>query len=260
MGDRASTRLSDTIWQGGYPEPALEPSLRELWIVSYFRTYLERDVRSIMQVSDLRLFEQFISLVAASHGQELNQARLASQVGVSQPTIKRWVGLLETSYVLWTLPPYFENLGKRLVKSPKVYYLDSALPCHLTRQPSATAALAGPLAGALFEGWCVTEAVKAFACRGQRPELYFWRSNDGLEVDLLLLAQGKIIPIEIKLTSTPTTTHGKALTKFCDLAGEKASKEGWLVCRVEKEGRIAGGHRTIPWDLFPSRIASLLDG
>ena len=150
--------LADAVWLGGYPELQFEPRARSLWLGSYLRTYVERDVRTLVQVTDLGLFEQFLGLVAAHHGQELNRAKLASHVGVSQPTIKRWLDVLGTSYVVLALLPYFKNFGKRLVKSPKVYFLDSALACHLTRQPSAAAALAGSMGGALMEGWVVSEA------------------------------------------------------------------------------------------------------
>ncbi len=254
----AAPSLAETIWRGGYPEPVLAPSMRSLWIVSYLRTYLERDVRSILKVAELRIFELFLNLVAAHHGQEVNRGKLASQVGISQPTVKRWLNVLEASYVLYGLRPYHENLGKRLVKSPKLYFLDSALPCHLTRQPSAVSALAGPLAGALFEGWCVSEAVKLYAQRGDEAALYFWRSHDGLEVDLLAVAGAKVLPIEIKKTSSPTTVHGAGLTRFCQLAGSRAYGTGWVVCDIPRSTKLAGGHEAIPWREFPGRFATFL--
>ena len=185
-----SPDLASVLWNGSYPDPVLHPEKRDLWIASYIQTYIERDVRQLLRVQDLRTFETVLALCAARHGQELNVADIARAAGVSQPTVKTWVSLLETAYIVRLLPPYFENFGKRIVKSPKLYFLDSALACSLTRQPGGEAALAGAMGGSLFEGLIVSEAHKVFALRGRRPDLYFWRSHDGLEVDLVLRLPG----------------------------------------------------------------------
>jgi uncharacterized protein len=149
--------LESILWNGAYPEPALNPEKRDLWLSSYLQTYVERDVRQLLNVRDLQTFESVVALCAARHGQELKAADLARAAGVSQPTVRSWLSLLQAAYIIRLLPPYFENYGKRIVKASKLYFLDSALVCALTRQPGAAAALAGALGGALFEGLLVSE-------------------------------------------------------------------------------------------------------
>jgi predicted AAA+ superfamily ATPase len=249
-----SLDLPSMIWNGSYPEPALAPEKRDLWIASYIQTYVERDVRQLLNVQDLRTFETVLGLCAARHGQELNVADIARSAGVSQPTVKTWISLLEAAYILRLLPPYFENFGKRIIKSPKVYFLDPAIVCALTRQPGAEAALAGAMAGSLFEGLVIAEAYKVFALRGKRPDLHFWRSRDGLEIDLILRLGQELIPVEIKLTATPTLKHAELLGRFKALAGAEAS-EGVLVCSVPERRPLPGNNVAIPWQEFPHWLA-----
>jgi predicted AAA+ superfamily ATPase len=243
--------LPSLVWNGWYPEPALEPEKRDLWISSYVQTYVERDVRQLLRVQDLRTFEAVLALCAARHGQELNMADLARSAGVSQPTVKTWINLLEAAYIIRLLPPYFENFGKRIVKSPKLYFLDSGLVCALTRQPSAEAALAGAMGGAVFEGFVVSEAYKVFAIAGKRPDLCCWRSHGGLEVDLVLVLPTGLVPIEIKLTSTPTIKHASVLGRFKELAGRRAAGPGILVCNIPEPLELPGENQALPWHLFP---------
>lgn len=251
--------LEKTLWNGGYPVPALHPERRELWLRGYVATYLERDARQMRNIPDLRTFSQFLALAAARHGQEFHPAALARELGVSQPTVKSWAGVLEASYVAFFLPPWFRNYGKRVVKTPKLYFLDSALAGLLTRQPDAASALAGPLGGALFEGWVVAEAAKAFMARGRRPDLYSWRSHDGLEVDLLIVLDGKLHPVEIKLTATPGTGHLEPLRRLLAAAGADAAGTGLIVCRARKPAELPGGHRALPWHEFPDWLSDRLD-
>jgi uncharacterized protein len=184
-----------------YPDPALHPRRRELWVRSYLQTYVQRDVRAIRNITNLRAFEQFVGL-----------------------------------------PPYHANFGKRLTRRAKLYFLDSALVCELTRLPSPEAALASPLGGPLFEGLVVTETLKQQAHRGLRPAVWFWRTRDGHEVDLLVPLGGRLLPVEVKLTSTPTTRHAATLTRFREVAGDACWDHGVLVCRVPDTARLPGGH------------------
>ena len=256
----AGTRtLGSLVWGGSYPEPALHPGKRDLWISSYIQTYVERDVRQLLSIRDLRSFEAILGLCAAHHAQELNMADLARSVGISQPTVKTWISLLEAAYVIRLLPPYFENLGKRIVKSPKLYFLDSALVSSLTRQPSAEAALAGAMGGALFEGFVVSEAFKVFALAGRRPDLFFWRSHGGLEVDLLVALPEGLIPVEIKLTATPTTQHAAVLSRWRELAAHRAAGAGIVVCNVPEPVDLPGGHLALPWRSFPTWLQERLE-
>jgi len=251
--------LETVIWNGGYPEPSLFPEKRELWVRSYIQTYIERDVRQLQNIKDLRIFEQFMGLSAAYHGQTLNTAILSRQCGVSLPTIKAWVGVLEASYLCLFLPPYFKNYGKRLVKTPKLYFIDPTIVCALTRQPNGKSTLSGAMGGALFEGLIVSEALKVFSMMGKRADIFFWRSNDGLEVDLILQIGAKLYPVEIKSTATPTLKHIDPLNKFKGLAGQEATEIGLLVCRVEKESRLPSNNVAIPWHSFPKWLLSKVE-
>lgn len=249
--ERREEGLASILWNGSYPEPALEPGKRDLWIRSYHQTYVERDVRQLSNVQDLRAFETFLLLCAARHGQALVVADVARSVGVSQPTIKQWLGVLEAAYVAQLLPPYFENFGKRVVKTPKLYFLDSALPATLTRQTGAEEALRGPMGGALFEGWVVAETAKVWSQRGDRPELYYWRTHDGHEVDLLVRLGPRLLPIEVKLNATPQRQHVEPLDRFRNLAGSSAHDQGLLVCQVRERRAMPGGHVALPWHELP---------
>ncbi len=250
--------LTDVLWQGGYPIVALNPERRDMWLRSYVATYIERDVRQIRNIPDLRVFNQFINLAAARHGQEFHAADLSRELGISQPTVKSWGGVLEASYIAYFLPPWFRNYGKRVVKTPKFYFLDSALVNLLTRQPDGAAALAGPMGGALLEGWVVTEAVKVFMALGRKPDLYYWRSHDGLEVDLLIMINGKLQSIEIKLTATPSVGHMSPMNRLMAAAGDEAWPHGVLVCQVAQERVLPQGHQAMPWQLFPQWLRERL--
>ena len=243
--------LENVLWNGSYPIPSMYPDRRDLWLKSYVATYLERDVRQIRNVPDLRVFNQFLNLAAARHSQEFHPADMARALGLSQPTVKSWGGVLEASYVGLFLPPWFRNYGKRVVKTPKFYFYDAALVNLLTRQPDARSALAGAMGGSLLEGWVVTEAAKAFMALGRKPDLYFWRSHDGLEVDLLLMMGGKLQAIEIKLTATPLASHASPMQRFITAAGDEAHKQGIVVCQTETERPLPNGHVAMPWQLFP---------
>jgi predicted AAA+ superfamily ATPase len=249
--------LGTAVWAGGYPIPALHPERRDLWLRSYLRTYVERDVRQVKNITDLKAFEHFLALCAARHGQAFHKAELAREVGISQPTVSAWAGVLEASYVIALLPPYHRNFGKRLVKAPKLYFLDSALACVLTRQPDAGAALAGSMGGPLLEGWVVSETVKAFTMAGRKPDVYHWRSQDGLEVDLIVQAGGKLHPLEVKLSATPTARHMDPLRRFCAMAGGEA-EPGLVVCMVEHRRPLPGGHMALPWHELPQWLAEVV--
>ncbi len=247
-----------TLWLGGYPEVVVSPEKRDLWMRSYIQTYIERDVRQLQNVRDLYLFEQFLSLCAANHAQEHHHSRLSRELGVSVPTIKNWISVLEASYIVYLLPPYFKNFGKRVVKTPKLYFLDTGLVATLTRQPGPEAALSGAMGGMLFEGFIVSETIKAFINKGLRPDIYFWRSHDGLEVDLLIRAKGKLYPVEIKLTATPTIKHITPLERFKKLAPEESAKIGVLVCRVDQKIKLPKGNLALPWQEFPAWVSEVL--
>ncbi|MFV2068390.1 MAG: ATP-binding protein [Pirellulales bacterium] len=249
--------LHEILWNGLYPDPALG-SDRDLWLQSYVATYLQRDVRDLIEIKDIRLFTTFLSICAARHAQELNLARIARECGISQPTVRRWIGVLEASYIVALISPFHKNFGKRLVKSPKLYFVDPGLASHLTRQPSPAAAVSGAMGGSLFEGLVVGEALKVASTHHRHCDISYWRSHDGLEVDLIVATGDRIIPVEIKLSASPTARHSASLQRFKQLAGLTDTEDGILVCRVKNPTRLPHNNLALPWSHFPGWLRDQL--
>jgi predicted AAA+ superfamily ATPase len=251
LGDRIAPSAAEQIWRGGYPPVVLNPATREIWLRSYLSTYLERDVRQLQNIRDLGQFQSFVTLCAAAHGQELNLARLSRECGISQPGARQWLGVLTASYIVQLVPPYHNSLGKRVIKSPKLYFLDSALAAELTRQPSAEALWTGPMGGAFFEGWVVTETTKFQEARARRPGIHFWRSHDGLEVDLMIESGGRLHAIEIKQTATPSLHHIGGLRRFRNLMRDRTVGSLVLVCNVREPTPLPDRVTAVPWHAWP---------
>jgi predicted AAA+ superfamily ATPase len=238
--------LENWILRGGYPEIRLYPEVnRQIWMAGYIQTYLERDVRQMVNIGDLNTFHRFLRLMAARTGQILNMSDLARDVGMSSPTIKKWISILEASYQIFLLPPHFNNLGKRVIKSPKVYFLDTGIASYLMGLHTEEPLKRGPMMGPLFETLVVSEWVKAFYHRGERPELYYWRSKTGLEVDLLIDRNGRLYPLEIKATATLIPGHAESLLKWKELADE-AADGGVIVANIEQPFAFKG-LKAISW-------------
>ena len=209
--------------RGGYPELVAEPDRDiSLWHSSYVQTYLERDVRSLRQVGDLISFQSFLRALAARTGQLLNLTDVSRDLGVAVNTAKAWLSVLEATFQVVVLRPYHANVGKRLVKTPKVYFTDTGMLCYLAGLKDPDHAAAGPLGGAIFETAVLLEIVKAFVNRGEEPQIHFWRTSAGVEVDLVVEAGGKLIPIEIKLSATPRPAMASGIRAFQEDLGEKA--------------------------------------
>jgi predicted AAA+ superfamily ATPase len=218
------------LWLGGFPEVIARPAARDPWFSSYLQTYLERDVRAVTQVKDLATFRRFMSLVASRHGQLLNKTDLAGPLGVSVPTIAQWLGILETTGLLALIPPYFENFGKRLLKSPRLYWLDSGLASHLVGLRSRAELERSPFYGALWEGFVASEIIKRQINAGGKRELYHFRDEQGLEVDFVVPGpQGKLGLVEVKATRTPTPAMARPLQSLGRTLGNRA--EMWIVHR-----------------------------
>lgn len=203
------------LLSGGYPDVVKRPSAKHLWFQSYIQTYLERDVRSIMTIKDLATFRRFLSLLAARHGNMLKKTELAAPLGVSVPTISAWLNVLETTGQIIVVPPFYENFGKRLVKSPKVYFTDSGLVCHLLGIDNLASLRKSLFYGALFEGFVAAEIVKQQVNKGKRKELYYFRDQQGLEVDFIVpYSRTRLALIEAKATRAPVSSMAKPLRQL----------------------------------------------
>lgn len=221
--------------RGAFPELLTHSKIdTETWYSSYLQTYLERDVRSIFDIGNLRMFSQFVHLLAACCSQLLNLSDLSKETGVSVNTIKNWLSVLEASQIIFILSPYFRNFGKRMVKSPKIYFSDTGLVCHLTGIKNKEMLFHGPMTGALFENFIVQETIKKFYHSGKRPTIYFIRTSNGVEVDLLIEKNMKLYPFEIKLTKSPTIGMTKNMEQFIKLFSKLNLGPGKIICLSEE--------------------------
>ena len=209
-----SPDLAQTLLTGFYPrihDKGLNPSQA---LADYFATYVQRDLRQLAAVQDLHRFERFVRLCAGRTGQLLNLSSLGNDVGVSHATARAWIDLLQSSYIVHLLPPWFTNAGKRLVKAPKLYFVDVGLACWLLGLRSAEQAARDPLWGSLFENFVIMEAMKDRLNAGETAEMYFYRDSEGSEVDLLLPTGGKMHAIEIKAGATVNSDYFRGLKTF----------------------------------------------
>jgi len=223
VGKYASDRLDEALFHGAYP-PVFDQRLNPVaWYNNYIETYLERDVRQILNVRDLIPFQRFIALCAGNIGQLFNASRLGADCGMASVTMAQWLSVLEGTYIAFRLQPYFKNFRKRVIKTPKLYFWDTGLAIRLLGIQSADQLATHPLRGALFENWVVSETMKTFCHRGERANLFFWRDSAGLEVDLLQDAAGKLHATEIKSGATFSPDWAENLLKWRSLAGAEAT-------------------------------------
>ena len=199
--------LVEWMLKGGYPELHSRGLDAERFFGDYLATYLERDVRTILGVRSLRDFDRFMRLCAARTGQLVSYTALATDLGVSPNTVKSWLSVLEASKVVLLLEPYFENLGKRIVKTPKLYFLDTGLCSYLLGARTPDDLLRSPMLGALFETHVLGQIVRHFANQGRRREIYFYRDHHGHEVDFLIPSAGRFELIECKWAESPGPTQ-----------------------------------------------------
>jgi len=208
-------KLWECFLRGTYPELVAEPE-RDflLWHASYIQTYLERDVRMLRQVGDLTLFQNFLRALAARSGQLLNLTDMSRDLGVAVNTSKAWLSVLEATHQVFILRPYYANIGKRLVKTPKVYFTDMGTLCYLAGLKEPDHAASGPMGGVIFETAVFMEIMKTFIHRGENPQVYFWRTTAGTEVDIVIESGGKLTPIEAKLSATPRPVMALGIKSF----------------------------------------------
>ncbi|MYC61400.1 MAG: ATP-binding protein [Caldilineaceae bacterium SB0661_bin_34] len=239
------------LWQsfirGGYPELAVQ-SDRDvfLWHGSYVQTYLERDVRTVRQVGDLTQYQNFLRILAARSAQLLNLTDVARDLGVAVNTAKAWLSVLEATYQVVVVRPYFANVGKRLVKTPKVYFTDVGTLCYLVGLKDPEHAAAGPMGGAIFETAVLSEIVRSLTHQGMDPQVYFWRTMAGTEVDFIVETTAGLVPIEVKLSGTPRPGMAASVKSFQrDLAD--TAMPGYVVHPGEIQLPLGAGVTAIPF-------------
>ena len=220
---RAYEQLWNEFRRGGYPELATRPTRSPFpWHSSYIQSYLERDVCSIRQVGDLIQYLNFLRLLAARSAQLLNLSDIARDLGVALNTIKAWLSVLEATYQVIVVRPYFGNVGKRLVKTPKVYFSDVGTLCHLTGLTDPVHAASGPMAGPIMETAVLSEIVRTVTHRGMNARVSFWRTMVGTEVDFVVETPRGLIPIEVKLSATPRPAMATNIKSFQRDMGDTA--------------------------------------
>ena len=251
---RTPPTLDELLVQGFYPPLYDRPVASGDWFAAYVTTYVERDVRQLINVRDLSVFQRFVKMCAARTGQLLNLSSLAADCGISHNTAAAWISVLEASYVVHLLRPHHRNFNKRLVKAPKLYFCDVGLAAWLqgVRAPGQVSYHAQR--GALFETLVVNEFLKARLNDGQPSNLFFWRDSKGLEIDLLLENADDLTPVEIKSGQTLATDFFDGLKSWLALSREP-DHPAWLVYGGERESR-SGNVAILPWSLVPGRAAS----
>jgi predicted AAA+ superfamily ATPase len=244
--DRLPAEIDDMLFQGAYPpiyDRGLEPSI---WYANYVQTYLERDVRQLINVRDLGQFQKFLRLCAGRSGQLLNLSALGDEAGVSHNTARDWISVLEASFIVFRLPPFYRNYNKRLVKTPKLYFYDVGLVSWLLGIERSGQVGTHPLRGALFETWVVGEFMKKRLNSGRPANLSFWRDRAGHEIDLLVPDDAKVRPIEIKSGATINRDALRGLGKWAEVAGAEAGRPALIYAGSEMQQR--GDVDILPWN------------
>ena len=206
------------LYQGFMPRLYSEGQPADLLYRSYFQTYVERDVQTLLNVKNKALFEKFLHILAGRIGQVVNYESLANDTGVSKTTVEQWISVLESSFIIFKLEPYFENYTKRLIKSPKIYFYETGLASYLLGIKNPDQVSRDPLVGNLFENMVIVEILKSQFNKGMEKSLYYFRDSKGFEIDLIIANGRKIIPVEIKSASTYNRDFSKNLKKICSFA------------------------------------------
>jgi predicted AAA+ superfamily ATPase len=224
---KPSFSLENILYQGLYPRIHDQDLEAQDWLSAYYRTYVERDVRDVTNIGNLETFQRFVRLCAGRSGQLLNLSSLAADCGISHTTARHWISILQAGFIIHLLSPHYTNFSKRLIKSPKLYFLDTGLLCYLLRIRKPDDIPAHAMKGAIFETFVMSELYKAFAHRGEVPPLYFWRDRTGHEVDGIIDAGKKLIPMEIRAGETIVGSSFEGLRFYISL-GPPASPQGVL--------------------------------
>ncbi len=243
-----------SIFQGSYPRVLTNDIHPSDFYPSYIQTYLEKDIRTLGSVENLRTFTRFLSLCAGRTGQILNLNSLANDTGISVNTAKRWISLLESSFIIFLLEPYHKNFNKRIIKSPKLYFYDTGLVCSLLRINEMKSLRQHYHFGALFENLVISELKKQFFHRGKTPHLYYWRDSNGVEIDCIIeKSPEEILSFEIKAGETFTKDYLKNIVRFDKLSSSTLNNKKYLVYNGDNEQTI-NNTKLMPWNVFQQEI------
>ena len=238
-------KIYELIWKGSYPK--LYPAASDYWAVFYeyyMQPYIERDIKALSAVGNALDFVKFMRALAARTGEMLNYSELASDVGVSQPTIKSWLSILQASGLVYILRPYYNNVGNRFIKTPKVYFMDTGLACYLTGWKTPEVLESGAMSGNMFETYVVSEIIKSYWHNGKQPDIYYYRDKEKREIDVLLHENGTLYPIEIKKKSNPDKGDIKAFSVIETLKQKRGT--GAVVCMAQTHLPLTGDVNIIP--------------
>jgi hypothetical protein len=244
--ESAPTDLWTTVWTGGYPRIHDRGLAPDLWLADYLATYVQRDVRQVLNVTDLDAFTAFLRLAAGRTGQELNLAALGADAGVSHNTARAWMSVLETSFLLFRLAPWMRNTRKRIIKAPKVHFVDTGLACHLMGIRSAEQLTTHPLRGAIFESWVASEVLKALVHRRLPRDLFHLRETRGAEVDLIVESGDRLFGVEVKSGATVPDDAARTLEGWPSTGAEGRA----VVRRLVYGGDVRQGRSdfdVVPW-------------
>ena len=234
------------IHKGSMPALYQEESDVDMFYAMYVSTYIERDVRSLTQVGDTLSFLKFMTALASRIGQLLNLNSIANEVGITIPTAQRWLSILVASNIVYVLEPYYNNIMKRAVKTPKVYFLDTGLAAYLTKWKTSEVLESGTMAGNFFENYVIVEIIKSYYNTGElRPPVYFYRDKEKREIDLIIKENGKLYPMEIKKTANPSKDM---IENFKVLETVSQVQEGAVICMYDKIINLDEKNKVIPYN------------
>lgn len=236
------TSVYEFIWRGSYPDININNLNWETFYSSYLQTHIERDIKDLNAVKNEMDFLKFLKVLASRTGQMLNYTDIATEVGVSVMTIKSWVSILVSSNIVYLLQPYFSNLNKRIVKTPKIYFLDTGLCSYLTNWETAKALESGAMSGAMFETFVVSEIIKSYVHNAKMPNIYYYRDKDKKEIDVIIEKNSKLYPIEIKKSANPD----KSMLKHFSVIPNEKLGEGSIICLCKEDFPITEKVNAIP--------------
>ena len=247
--DKKPISLSEYIFYGSYPELYDKKRLPEVWYPSYIRTYIERDVKQIKNIENTLLFNRFIQLCAGRTGQQLNVASLSNECGIDIKTVTAWLGILQSSYIIYLLKPHHKNFNKRVVKTPKLYFYDTGVVCSLLGIRKSQEVNVSPFYGALTENFCINELLKKKYNTGSNTKFFYWRDNKGIEIDLLLDNGKKLMPVEIKAGQTFNESFLKSIIYWNSISGNTG---GLLIYGGEQQYKRSDKIQITSWQAIGS--------